>query len=250
MSPKQTSLKSVPPVTRRSVKITRNMPTTTSGPPTSESPTKSDTKNVDIRVVMEMEIKNLDEIFIKTNNLHKSIVVFSVPKNTYDLLEPKLKKWLESKRSYIRNLFKEQVTANRLVYDGAYSLLKFPDTLKDQLDNLTIELLNFLRENKCLTPGTLENLPDWVKKKPDPEKTDRTNLHLEFGSANVPPLQSHHVTIDYENTNPNGVVDVEAILECYSLGAYYTDHLGQLVGLIFTIPLSESEGEPLSEPGL
>ena len=244
MSPKQTSSKLLP-VTRRSAKrrsekkVTLNDVKSTHPMLTRRKLNEKLNEKIFLRVVMMINVVGLDASYITeaSENLHKTIGVVTLTNEQFEVLKPILKVWLESKKKDIKNVFKNQVKATNLVHDGDYSLLKFPDESKIPLDKLTIEFLNFLKENGCLTQGTRDTIPNWVLNKRDPERTERINLHLTYGSGNVPPWMSHHVTIDYGNTNPDGVKGVEALLICVSLGVYTTNHKGQLVDLILTIPL-------------
>lgn len=196
--------------------------------------TRSDTQVIYLRPAMMIAINDLPESLITEalEKLHKSIGVITLTNRQYQVLKPKLITWLESKIIYIKSLFETEVIATEIHYLNGYAMLKFPNSLKEKLDNISVQFFKFLKQNGCLTPGTEENIPEWVIKLPEGEEKEmRIQLHYKYGTANAPPLQSQHVTIDYESEVADGtIVEVKARLTCYNVGVYHTNHLGQLIG--------------------
>ena len=185
-------------------------------------------KKKTLRVAFIFKVGNLDENHINVTNFHKSLGVMNTTPKDFRNFKPTLQRYFESKNDQYETL--RNTVAKKIVCIGKYKMLKFPEYKKKRLDEMTIDFLNFLDHHGYLTPGTEENLAPWVLNlKDENEKKLRKELHLKYGTANAPPLQSHHITLDYDN-NENGDFDCQVSLELERIVVSETNMRGELVG--------------------
>jgi hypothetical protein len=185
-------------------------------------------KKKTLRVAFIFKVRNLDENHINVTNFHKSLGVMNTTPKDFRNFKPTLQRYFESKNDEYETL--RNTVAEKIVCIGKYKMLKFPEYKKKRLDEMTIDFLNFLDHHGYLTPGTEENLAPWVLNlKDENEKKLRKELHLKYGTANAPPLQSHHITLDYDN-NENGDFDCQVSLELERIVVSETNMRGELVG--------------------
>tara|TARA_Y200000002_G_scaffold382445_1_gene399530 strand:+ start:2115 stop:2684 length:570 start_codon:yes stop_codon:yes gene_type:complete len=180
--------------------------------------------------------------FLRKNGVnpleHKSLAPVNLKDDeSYSSKLGLIKNYLTTKKKYYKEIF-ENCKSNKTEYSGKYKLLKLDDDKKDIYDKITLDFFDFLKHIEALTPGTDDDLPPWIILLPDGDvKTARKYLHYKYGTGNAPPLQSHHVTLDYNNSIPNKIVnhsDINIIFE--SIVIYTTNLAGELIDEVWTSP--------------
>tara|TARA_B100001248_G_C27331660_1_gene431734 strand:+ start:160 stop:729 length:570 start_codon:yes stop_codon:yes gene_type:complete len=169
---------------------------------------------------------------------HKSLAPVNLKDDeTYSNKLELIKNYLTSNKNYYKEIF-ENCKSNKTEYSGKYELLKLDDNKKDIYDKITLDFFDFLKEIQALTPGTNDDLPPWITNLPDGDvKTARKNLHYKYGTGNAPPLQSHHVTLNYNNQIPNKIVNHDDIDIIFGSIVIYTTNLaGELIDEVWTCP--------------
>lgn len=169
---------------------------------------------------------------------HKSLAPVNLKDDeTYSNKLELIKNYLKTNKNYYKKIFKN-CKSNKTEYSGKYELLKLDDNEKDTYDKITLDFFDFLKNIQALTPGTDDDLPPWINDLPDEdEKTARKKLHYNYGTGNAPPLQSHHITLDYNNQTPNKIVDHSDIIIIFGSIVIYTTNLaGELIDEVWTCP--------------
>ena len=169
---------------------------------------------------------------------HKSLAPVNLKDDeTYPSKLDNIKDYLKTNKNYYKQIF-ENSKSNKTEYKGKYELLKLDDHKKDIYDKITLDFFDFLKEIDALTPGTDDDLPHWINELPDEnEKKIRKDLHYKYGTGNAPPLQSHHVTLNYNNQIPNKIVNYDDIDIIFGSIVIYTTNLaGELIDEVWTCP--------------
>lgn len=169
-------------------------------------------------------------ILVRHENLeHKSIAPITGQKETINACLPKIQDFLEKNKQMYKSQFPD--ISSRIKYSGKYKLQLLSEEKTAKFDKITLDFLEFLKEINVLTPGTDETLPPWViNLTNEKEKEERKQLHYTYGTANAPPLQSHHVTIDYNNEEPDGQIECpHRIIDCIGIVIYTTNLKGELL---------------------
>ena len=179
--------------------------------------------------------------FLRKNGVnpleHKSLAPVNLKDDeSYSSKLENIKNYLLSNKSCYKEIF-ENCKSNKTEYKGKYQLLKLDDDKKDIYDKITLDFFEFLKKNQALTPGTDDDLPPWINNLPENEKQIRKNLHYKYGTGNAPPLQSHHVTLNYNNQILDKIVEHDYIDIIFESVVIYTTNLaGELVDEIWTSP--------------
>lgn len=175
-------------------------------------------------------------ILVRDENLeHKSIAPFSGKKEKIDACLPTIQDFLEKNKQNYKSLFPD--VSNRIKNAGKYKLQLLSEEKVEKFNQITLDFLDFLNKISALTPGTDETLPSWVTNLADEkEKEERKRLHYTYGTANAPPLQSHHVTLDYNNKEPDGITECsDRTIDCIGIVIYTTNLNGELLDKVWGI---------------
>lgn len=168
---------------------------------------------------------------------HKSLAPVNLKDDESYLSKLELiKDYLKTNKNYYKEIFKN-CKSNKTEYSGKYEFLKLDDNKKDIYDKITLDFLNFLKQIEALTPGTDDDLAPWINSLPENEKKIRKDLHYKYGTGNAPPLQSHHITLNYNNQILNKIVnhdDIDIIFR--SIVIYTTNLAGELIDEVWTCP--------------
>ena len=185
---------------------------------------------------MEENVYYRAAILTDRNTLaHKSIAPVTGPKTKINNLLPSIQNYLEENQEKYKELFPDIST--RIKHTGKYTFQLLSEEKKESFDTVTLNFLNFLKDIGALTPGSNGSLPPWVLNLPDEKEREiRKKLHYTYGTANAPPLQSHHVTINYDNHTPDGIHPCPPCrIECAGIVIYTTNLAGELLDKVWGI---------------
>lgn len=217
----------------------------TSASSTSTSTTNNSNFFVRFAILVNVIFKN-DPIFVREekksidDKLHKTIFSIKTDEQKFNLAKDDLIDFLRKRKNIYKAIFPNISTNYKIMNKYYFQLLD--ESYKIYYDAMTTDLLNFLREKNLITPGTDENIPPWMKNLEDgPEKDEKMNLYYMYGTAQAPPLMSHHLTLNYnldEKYYDNGIFENEnkEEIEINYAGIVIsnTNAAGQLTHTIFT----------------